>query len=150
MKTIYDKNLTTKQRKCLNSIINRQTNPRPHLQIGNLSILGKFVSSTKLSTKIILALARIYIVAQDNDMFYKYKRCTIDNKIFHCCTYKRMSKRVNYNVIMENNEIIEIHEFLTIKRNNQFYSYLIGKFYEKKNKVFIQNRRLNHLIKLDK
>lgn len=58
-------------------------NLHPRLNIGNLGILGKFEVSEKLSRHKILALLRIHIEIQQDDIFYTYKRCMINSEVIH-------------------------------------------------------------------
>lgn len=47
-------------------------------------------------------------------------------------------KRVNYNVILKDGEIFEIHRFTGVKADNKEYNYAIGFYYELKHKLLIK------------
>lgn len=105
LKILHDKNLTTEQKKCSNSILNKQINPQPQLQIGNLGVLGKFQFSNKLPRSIILTLLRIHVVVQDNDIFFNTSVVYSITEIFHSTANQRTSKRINFNIILHSEKI---------------------------------------------
>lgn len=86
----------------------------------------------------------------DDSYYYIYKRCTIKQNVFTSKSYKREKKRANFNVLLKNDRVFEVHKFIGVKSNTGVQNFIIGNYYETKKTSFIENRKLNHLMHLNK
>lgn len=137
------------QKQFLEKILQKKTKPQSNFRINNCKILGKSTILNQLSANQNLAIARSNIEIDENSKIFTFNRCIINNETVTSKTYNREKKRINYIVLLQNNQIFEINSFIGLKSNFNEKSYLFGYYYSLKNEPFIADRKLDHLVVLE-
>lgn len=101
---ICDKDLNFYQREYLNNVLKIKPKLISTRTIGSIGVLGKPTIMTYLPNYLYLSVSRICTLDNDNTYFL-YTRCIINQKTFTSKSYNREKKRANFNVLLNDNRV---------------------------------------------